>query len=369
MRAIAFLIVFVGHSMPYRNLPAGFGVTIFFFLSGYLITTLLRNEARHHRSISLKKFYLRRLLRIFPPCYVTILIVTALAAFRVLYNTESYWSLPSAFLYFSNYWNIFGFGNLPAGLGVLWSLAVEEHYYLLFPAFYAWFVYAAVSRKRQATCLLVLCIGALLWRCYRAAVLHSPWENIYEGTDTRFDSILYGCLLAVVANPLLGDRVDWWKKRSRVLAFAGAVLIVGCFAYRNPFFRDTVRYTLLGVGLAPVFFLISLQDGNLLTRCLDWPILRWLGQLSYSMYLIHHTLFHHFYHYYRPSFWLAAGIFAGTIVYAQAMRTLVELPLQRARNRLRRQEGASLPTSAWRSGPASVLSTDPPNNVNPLAAA
>ena len=119
MRAIAFLIVFVGHSMPYRNLPAGFGVTIFFFLSGYLITTLLRNEARHHRSISLKNFYLRRLLRIFPPCYVTILIVTALAAFRVLYNTESYWSLPSAFLYFSNYWNIFGFGNLPAGLGVL----------------------------------------------------------------------------------------------------------------------------------------------------------------------------------------------------------------------------------------------------------
>ncbi len=156
MRTIAFLLVFVAHSMPYRDLPGGFGVTVFFFLSGYLITTLLRNEAQRRRSINLKNFYLRRVLRIFPPCYVTVVIVSTLAVFGLIYNTESYKSLVAAFLYFSNYWNIFGLGNLPAGMGVLWSLAVEEHYYLLFPPLYAWFVYAAVSRKRQAAWLLAL---------------------------------------------------------------------------------------------------------------------------------------------------------------------------------------------------------------------
>lgn len=340
VRAIAFFIVFIAHSMPYRQLPGGFGVTVFFFLSGYLITTLLRHEAQQQGSINLKNFYLRRLLRIFPPCYVTLAIVTSLAAVGLLYNTERYRSLPAGFLYFSNYWNILGLGNLPAGMGVLWSLAVEEHYYLLYPPLYAWFVRAGISRKRQAAYLLALCAGALVWRCCRVAFFHSPWENIYEGTDTRFDSILYGCVLAIVANPRLGDNVEWWTKHSRLLASGGALLIVFSFAYRNPFFRDTVRYSLLGIGLAPIFFLISLPQKHPLTRWLEWPVLCWLGQLSYTMYLIHHALFHHFYHLYRPSFLLAMGILVATILYAQGMRTLIELPLQRARNRLRDRAGA-----------------------------
>lgn len=334
VRAIAFFIVFVAHSMPNRQLPGGFGVTVFFFLSGYLITTLLRQEAGQQQSINLKNFYLRRLLRIFPPCYVTLAIVSSIAAFGLLYNRESYRSLLAGFLYFSNYWNILGLGNLPAGMGVLWSLAVEEHYYLLYPPLYAWFVYAGVSRKRQAAYLLTLCAGALVWRCCRAAFFHSPWENIYEGTDTRFDSILYGCVLAIVANPRLGDKVEWWTKHSRLLASAGTMLILISFAYRNPFFRDTFRYSLLGIGLAPIFFLISLPQKHLLTRWLEWPVLCWLGQISYTMYLIHHALFHHFYHFYRPSFLLASGILAVTILYAQGMRTMIELPLQKARGRL-----------------------------------
>ena len=128
MRAIAFFFVFVAHAQPFKALPGGFGVTIFFFLSGYLITSLLRDEARKTGTISLKGFYLRRVLRIFPPCYLTVILVSTLAAAGILYNRESYASLVSAFLYFSNYWNILDWGNLPAGLGVLWSLAVEEHY-------------------------------------------------------------------------------------------------------------------------------------------------------------------------------------------------------------------------------------------------
>jgi peptidoglycan/LPS O-acetylase OafA/YrhL len=337
MRAIAFFFVFIAHAQPFKALPGGFGVTVFLFLSGYLITSLLRDEARKTGTISMKDFLLRRVLRIFPPCYLTVSFVSALAAAGILYNRENYTSLVSAILYFSNYWNILGWGNLPAGLGILWSLAVEEHYYLLFPLLYSWFVRHSIDRKRQAAVLIALCLAALAWRCYRALVWHSSWENIYEGTDTRFDSILAGCVLAIVANSRLGDRVEWCTKHAAALAWGGAGIIVLCFAYRNPLFRDTVRYTLLEIGLTPIFFFVTLPRENLLTRCLELRVLRHLGRLSYSMYLIHHTLFHHFYHYYRPSTLLAGGILLLTVVYAQGMRMLVELPIQRMRSRWMRR--------------------------------
>jgi peptidoglycan/LPS O-acetylase OafA/YrhL len=331
MRAIAFFFVFVAHAQPFKMLPGGFGVTVFFFLSGYLITSLLRDEADKTGTISLKAFYFRRVLRIFPPCYLTVILVSSLAAAGILYNRESYSSLVSAFLYFSNYWNILGWGNLPAGLGILWSLAVEEHYYLLFPLLYAWFVRRSIDRKRQVALLITLCMTALAWRCCRAFVMHSSWENIYEGTDTRFDSILAGCVLAIVANPRLGDRVEWLTKHASRLAVGGMFLIGFCFVYRNPLFRDTFRYTLLEIGLFPIFFFVTSPGHSRVSRCLEWCALRYLGQLSYSMYLIHHTLFYHFYHYYRPSVMLAGVILLLTVGYAQAMRMLVELPVQRMR--------------------------------------
>lgn len=337
MRAIAFFFVFVAHAQPFKVLPGGFGVTVFFFLSGYLITSLLRDEARKTGTISLKGFYLRRVLRIFPPCYLTVIIVSVLAGAGILYNRENYASLVSAFLYFSNYWNILGWGNLPAGLGILWSLAVEEHYYLLFPLLFAWFLRRSLGRNRQAAVLISLCLAALAWRCYRSFVMHSSWENIYEGTDTRFDSILAGCVLAIVANPRLGDRVEWLRKHAAALACGGAAIILLCFAYRDPFFRDTFRYTLLEIGLMPIFFFVTLPRRTFLVRCLEWRGLRHLGQISYSMYLIHHTLFHHFYHYYRPSMLLALGILLLTVGYGQAMRMLVELPMQQMRTRWTRR--------------------------------
>lgn len=191
--------------------------------------------------------------------------------------------------------------------------------------------------------LIALCALALAWRCYRAAVLHSPWENIYEGTDTRFDAILFGCALAIVANPRFGDRIDWLRKHRNMLAAGGAILIVLSFAYRNQLFRDTLRYSLQGIALTPIFFLVTLPQNHLLNRCLELPFLRHLGRLSYSMYLIHHTLFNHFYHYYRPGILIACGIFALSFGYAQAMRTFVELPLQRARSRVTKRRAVVVP--------------------------
>jgi len=357
MRALAFLLVFLAHSLPYRDLPGGFGVTVFFFLSGYLITTLLRLEARATASIDLKQFYLRRILRIFPPCYVTVILVSVLAAFGLLYNTEPFRSLIAAFLYFSNYWNILGWGNLPAGLGVLWSLAVEEHYYLLFPLLYLWFVRRSLPRKRQAAILVALCAAALAWRLVRALVLHSPWSNIYEGTDTRFDAILFGCLLAILFNSRLGDPTSRFEHHARPLALAGLTLLAFTFAWRNSLFRDTIRYTLQSLALMPIFFYVTLPRATALSTLLGSRPMRWIGQLSYSLYLIHHTLFHHIYHSHRPSFVSAAVVLGLSILYSQAMRSFVELPLQRFRRRL-------VPTAT---PPSSTLTPFPTTSSLPAA--
>jgi peptidoglycan/LPS O-acetylase OafA/YrhL len=144
-------------------------------------------------------------------------------------------------------------------------------------------------------------------------------------------------VLAIAANPRCGDRAAWFQKHAQLLATCGVAVIVATFVYRNQFFRDTLRYTLQQIALMPIFFLIALPERGLLTRCLEWRWLRHLGYLSYSMYLIHHTLFHHFYHYYRPSVALACGIFILTLAYAQAMRSFIELPIQRwRRDRVKR---------------------------------
>ena len=93
---------------------------------------------------------------------------------------------------------------------------------------------------------------------------HSSGEDIYGGTDTRFDSILTGCVLAIGANPRLGDRVEWLTKHATALACGGATIIVSCFIYRKPLFRDTIRYTLLELGLMPIFFFVTLPRNNFL---------------------------------------------------------------------------------------------------------
>jgi peptidoglycan/LPS O-acetylase OafA/YrhL len=189
-----------------------------------------------------------------------------------------------------------------------------------------------MDRNRQAALLISLCLAALLWRCYRSLVMHSSWENIYGGADTRFDSILAGCVLAI-ANPRLGDRVEWLRKHTAGLACGGAAINLLCFVYRDPFFGDTFRYTLLEIGRMPIFFLLTLPRRSALVRCLEWRGLPDLGQISYSMYLIHHRLFHHSYHYYRPSVRLALGILLLTVGYGQSMRMLVELPIQKVRSK------------------------------------
>ncbi len=289
IRAISFFLVFFAHAgLGATIIPGGFGVTIFFLLSGFLITTLLRLEFARYRRISLGSFYLRRVLRILPPMYVSLVL-----ALLIYHAGAGHPPIPiagtlSQALQVSNYYQIYAANPITTpGTGVLWSLAVEEHFYLLFPVFYAWMC-PRFSASRQAFILLLLCAGALAWRCVLHFGLHADVLRTYYASDARFDSILLGCVFAVAANPLTRDPMH-----ERILKHMGWLLplslsvLLGAFLVRNDGFRETFRYTVQGLALIPPFIAAIHYRKSPVVRFLNLPFMRFLGVLSYSLYLCH----------------------------------------------------------------------------------
>ena len=352
LRALSFFIVFLAHSgldvgLPFLAMPGGFGVTVFFYLSGFLITTLLRLERETTGSISIKKFYLRRALRILPPFYLSLLLAASLTVVHVLPGHLRGGVLAAQALHVSNYWFIWrGFEGTPAGTAPYWSLAVEEHFYLLFPL-----VYLGLSRmcsnRRQGYALWTLCAITCAWRCILVLGLGVDDNRTYMGSDTRFDSILFGCALAVVMNPMLdrpsgSDRL--WKA---VLLPAGVALLLFTFVYRAPWFRETVRYSLQGVALTSVFVAAMRFPAWWPFRALNTKPVAFVGVLSYTLYLTHQIVIT------AVQFWLPALqqlwsltlALAIAFAIALAIHRFVEEPAARIRKRLARGGVARAPVA------------------------
>jgi peptidoglycan/LPS O-acetylase OafA/YrhL len=129
------LIVVVSHSGLGALVPGGLGVTIFFFLSGYLITALMLAENERTGKIYILNFYVRRIFRLMPPLFVTLGIAYGLTYVALLLGSITVRGLSAQLLHFANYHTIFfDLGNtVPEGTGILWSLAVEEHFYIILP--------------------------------------------------------------------------------------------------------------------------------------------------------------------------------------------------------------------------------------------
>jgi peptidoglycan/LPS O-acetylase OafA/YrhL len=292
IRAISFFLVFFAHAgLGAIIIPGGFGVTIFFLLSGYLITTLLRLEFARYRRISLGGFYLRRVLRILPPLYVVL--VLAVLLYRIGWGQSP---IPvagtvSQILQVSNYYQIYAMPAITMpGTGLLWSLAVEEHFYLLFPLLYVWMC-PRFSGNRQAIILLGLCAAALAWRCILHFHFHADLMRSYYATDTRFDSILFGCAFAIAANPILHDPLHEWSIRQmKWLVPLSVIVLLATFLLRNDGFRDTLRYTLQGLALIPLFIAAIHYQKSWPVLFLNLPFVRFLGVLSYTLYLCHSVI-------------------------------------------------------------------------------
>jgi peptidoglycan/LPS O-acetylase OafA/YrhL len=336
LRTISFLLVFLAHVGLGELIPGGFGVTVFFFLSGYLITTLLRIERERTSRNSLRDFYLRRAFRILPPFYAVLMLAYADNLLGMVTGPLQLSAAISLLCHFSNYRFIHNGEGFPAGTVVYWSLAVEEHFYLAFPLLFVllnrWFP------KRQcshAAVLVGLCGLVLCWRFALTMVWHAPFTRLFMATDTRVDSILFGCVLALVGNPMLdawrGSRALW----SYVLFPLGLAGLGVSFALRADWFRDTLRYSVQGIALIPLFVTAIRYPEWGPMQALNWPVMRRLGLLSYSLYLCHQVVLFAIAHSFPAASQVpvACAALAVSLVVASLIRQFIERPSARARKR------------------------------------
>lgn len=300
LRAVAVLAVIAYH-LGWSWMPGGFlGVEVFFVVSGYLITSLLVAEHRRHGSISLRGFWTRRARRLFPGLYLT-LAATVVAAFVLAPDAlrRLRGDVPAAIAYVSNWWQIihqdsyFEQAGRPPLLAHLWSLAVEEQFYLFIPLV----ALVALPRLRRSTlALIALAVGgaSALLMAIRFDAEVDP-SRIYLGTDTRLSGLLSGVALALWFTPtrIRADRVG--RHAGLLLdgvGLAGAAVLLWCFLRVNEFDPFVYRGGFVVVDVATVGLLIALvHPASRAGRLLGNRVLREIGFRSYLLYLWHWPLF------------------------------------------------------------------------------
>jgi peptidoglycan/LPS O-acetylase OafA/YrhL len=301
LRAVSILLVAFSHLLLLMGIgviPGGFGVTVFFFISGFIITRLLLQESTDTGRVRLAAFYVRRVFRLAPALLAYVGISVAVLSMLGLNIPGS--DVAATLLYYANYHAIYNGFTVTGGEGVFsplaitWSLAIEEHFYFLFP------ICLVMLRKKTDRLLVALGIFVALvtvWRIYLVFYIgldNLPTYRIYMGTDTRLDSIAYGCLLAVlfqraeIHNDVRAKRLLDRLQTTAGLWAAGALIAVS-FASRSPEFRETVRYAIQGLALVPLFCALFWTDSapGWLKATLQNRAMVFFGQISYSLYLYH----------------------------------------------------------------------------------
>lgn len=281
-RALAILGVLLRHSLPEESKLGQLGakgVPVFFAISGLLICSRLLREWDQSGRIRLKNFYVRRAFRILPP-YLTYLVVLAvLGWFALVPVSRREWL--SALFFYRNY--------LPQGPDIhwylvhFWSLAVEEHFYMFFPL-----LLLALRPGRALAPIGALALAFGLWReldaRYRIVPTRWPDQSFLQHTDENIHMIFWGCWMA-----LLVERRGWrerlgrWLSTPVVLALSAAFLATAGakLVWEKPFFMYMaqafiVPFLLVGTVLHP---------RGPIGRVLESAPLRWVGRLSYSLYI------------------------------------------------------------------------------------
>lgn len=348
LRGIAVLLVVVSHlhsiistdphfinvtPLPWVNqaFSRGFlGVDLFFVLSGFLITSLLFREGEDSLSSKLKSFYYRRGLRILPALYALLIVSFAVAIWEgssLRYQWNSTWS---ALLFISNWTFEPFFPQTQDDLGHLWSLAVEEQFYIVWPL--AFFIFKRL-RIHWLVITSAMAILVVVIALHRNALWSSqiPWLFIYIKTETRADAILIGCAFAYIFR-----YVSISPKLLRAFGYISVVVLI-TIAYLYSDFKNGFLYQggfsliafLFGVVILAIVLLPSF-GGPLMSS----SMLIWWGQRSYGIYLWHLLIFRIFgRHEFVGSELLRVVLAVGISLFvAEASWRLIEQPFIRIKN-------------------------------------
>jgi peptidoglycan/LPS O-acetylase OafA/YrhL len=278
LRAISIAFVLVAHLTTTRHIPGGysplaplsklgeFGVRIFFVISGFLITSILLEELRRKAWISLPRFYFRRTLRLFPAAYFYMFVIAVLAA-KHLVSLER-WDLMAAITYTMNYHSASAWS-----LGHLWSLAVEEQFYLLWPL-----TLRTLGLARSTRFLIALLVVAPFLR------LASPYVGPAFNFLVWSDALATGCLLAILREDLAANRLY-----ARLLA-SRWFFLVPVLALAANYVSSTKVYWLVSETVMNLSIVASVDwalrnTETTIGRFLNLPAVSFMGVLSYSLYL------------------------------------------------------------------------------------
>lgn len=342
IRAIAVIMVLAYH-LKLALFKSGFlGVTVFFVLSGYLITGILISEVEEEGTIDLKNFWLRRIRRLVPAVMsmAVVVIFVSTVVNRVIF-TKGCKDFLASVLGFNNWWQIFNkvsyfeAAGVPSPFTHCWSLAIETQFYLIYPLILLGIYKLAKSRgegraKRgllfAGVTLLLALISVILM-----IVLFDPQQDasrVYYGTDTRAFSLLFGALLAILWDYRMVPRRLSASVNMVLGSVSFAVLLVMTIAingssnfwYRGGQFFGTILTVLMVYAVS--------GRKTWLSRFLSNPVLKWIGDRSYSIYLWHYPIILLISKGIKASWWITLIEIVLSVVLAELSYRFIETPIR-----------------------------------------
>ena len=342
IRAIAVIMVLAYH-LKLALFKSGFlGVTVFFVLSGYLITGILISEVEEEGTIDLKNFWLRRIRRLVPAVMsMAVVIIFVSAVVNRIIFTKGCKDFLASVLGFNNWWQIFNKVYYFEAAGVTspfthcWSLAIETQFYLIYPLILLGIYKLAKSRgegraKRgllfAGVTLLLALISVILM-----IVLFDPQQDasrVYYGTDTRAFSLLFGALLAILWEYRMVPRRLSASVNMVLGSVSFAVLLVMTIAingssnfwYRGGQFFGTILTVLMVYAVS--------GRKTWLSRFLSNPVLKWIGDRSYSIYLWHYPIILLISKGIKASWWITLIEIVLSVVLAELSYRFIETPIR-----------------------------------------